>query len=121
VTADRQARVIALEDETTSLRMMINHLEAENAHCSEELAIIRIDMRELETLILYPIAPDGQDQKKKGHLAKKASYSRGDAPNIARKSCASRRQNLRRKVTTPNRTTYTHMCVLDQLSQGSQR
>jgi hypothetical protein len=73
VTADLQTRVIALEDETTSLRMVINHLEAENAHCSEELAIIRLYMRELETLILPPIAPDGEDQKKKGQLTNKTS------------------------------------------------
>ena len=45
VTGDLQARVIALEDETTSLRMVINHLEAGNAHCSEELAILRHAIR----------------------------------------------------------------------------
>jgi hypothetical protein len=45
VIADLQARFIALEDETTFLMMVINHLEAENAHCSEELAIIRLAMR----------------------------------------------------------------------------
>jgi hypothetical protein len=91
VTDDLQARVIALEDETTSLRMVINHLEAENAHCSEELAIIRLAMRELEALILPPIAPDGEDQKKKVQSTKKTSSSRGDSPN-------SRKNKLRKQA-----------------------
>jgi hypothetical protein len=75
------SRVIALEDEITSLKMVINHLEAENAHCSEELAIIRLAMRELETPILPAIAPDGEDQTKKVQSTKKTSSSRGDSPN----------------------------------------
>jgi chromosome segregation ATPase len=85
VTADLQARVIALEDETTSLRMVINHLEAENAQCSEKLAIVRLAIRELETLLLTPIAPDGKDQKKKVQSTKKTSSSRGDSPNSRKK------------------------------------
>jgi hypothetical protein len=90
-TADTQARVIALEDETTSLRMVINHLEAENAHCSEELAIVRLAIRELETLILLPIAMDGEYQKKKVQSIRKSSSSRGDSPN-------SRKNKLRKKA-----------------------
>jgi hypothetical protein len=61
--------------------MVINHLEAENAHCFEELAIIRLSMQDLETLILPPIAPDGEDQKKKVQSTKKTSSSRGDSSN----------------------------------------
>jgi hypothetical protein len=91
VTADLQARVIALEDEATSLRMVINHLEAENAHYSEELAIFRLAIRELETLILPPIDPDGEDQKKKVQSTKKTSYSRGDSLN-------SRKNKLRKQA-----------------------
>jgi hypothetical protein len=85
VTADPQARFIALEDETISLRMVINHLEAEYAQGSEELAIVRLTIRELETLILPPIAPVGEDQKKKVQSTKKTSSSRGNSPNSRKK------------------------------------
>jgi hypothetical protein len=87
VTADLQARFISLEDGTSSLRLVINHLEAEDAHCFEEMAILRLAIRELEALILPPIALEGEDQNRKVQSTKteKTSSSRGDSPN-SRKS-----------------------------------
>jgi hypothetical protein len=96
VTADLQGQVTALEDETSSLRMVINHLEAENAHCSEELAILRLAIWELETLILPPVTPEGVDQKKvRSTKTKKMSSSRGDSPT-------SRKNKLRQQASEPS-------------------
>jgi hypothetical protein len=87
VAADLQAQFIALEDETNSLTMVMSHLEAEDTHCSEELAIFRLSIRELESLRLPPTAPEMEDQKMKAQSTKtkKTSSSRGDSPNSRKK------------------------------------